>query len=129
MAGSLELTAATLQIFRHHLYELSKGVRPLALMTVTREAAVAMVAQLVESGTAHHVQEICPARVNIVFGQPEAVFTVRGFFARRLCDLTPEQDFMLGILLGYDCGQQCRRYLTRTHGTAPDMPGAETRTH
>ena len=45
------------------------------------------------------------------------VETVRRFVDKPLCELTPEEDFMLGALLGYDREQQCRRYLERTATT------------
>jgi hypothetical protein len=107
------LKAATLKIFHHHLYELSKGLRPLAMMTLTREEAAPVIAELVASGAAHHVQNLCRAKVNVVFGRPAAVATAATLLARPLCELAPEQDFMLGILLGYDREQQCLRYLAR----------------
>lgn len=110
------LKAATLKIYHHHLYELSKGLRPLAMMTLTRDEAAPVIAELVASGVAHHVQNLCRAKVNVVFGRPSAVATATTLLARPLCDLSPEQDFMLGILLGYDREQQCLRYLARAEG-------------
>ena len=113
-----DLTAATLKIFHHHLYELAKGLRPLAMMTLSSEGAGAVVTELVGSGTPHHVQRACRNKVNVVFGRPSAVATARRLLERRLCDLTDEQDFMLGILLGYDREQQCLRYLARVEAAA-----------
>lgn len=121
---------ATLGIFRHHLYELSKGMRPLILMTVNAEAVKPIVDRLVASGVAHHVHEACRSRFNVVFGRPAAVMAVQRFLAGPLCDLTPEHDFMLGILLGYDREQQCLRYLARAEaagrGDAPRSAAVET---
>ncbi|NJL07005.1 MAG: DUF2023 family protein [Methylacidiphilales bacterium] len=107
------LTCATLQVFQHHLYELSKGLRPLAMMSLTAEAAATIIARLTASGVAHHVHEACHERVNVVFGRPAAVNAVQRFMVGPLCHLSAEHDFMLGILLGYDREQQCLRYLTR----------------
>lgn len=114
MDSRSDLTAATLKIFHHHLYELAKGLRPLAMMTLTSDEADAVVAELVGAATPHHVQRACRSKVNVVFGRPSAVATARRLLERRLCDLTDEQDFILGILLGYDREQQCLRYLART---------------
>ena len=105
---------ATLGIFRHHLYELSKGMRPLVLMTVNAEAMARIVDHLVATGVAHHVHEACRSRFNVVFGRPAAVMAAQRFLAGPLCDLSPEHDFMLGILLGYDRDQQCLRDRART---------------
>ena len=113
-----DLTAATLKIFHHHLYELAKGLRPLAMMTLSTEEAGAIVTELVGAATPHHVQRACRDKVNVVFGRPAAVATAQRLLERRLCDLTDEQDFMLGILLGYDREQQCLRYLARTEAAA-----------
>lgn len=113
-----DLNAATLKIFHHHLYELAKGLRSLALMTLTVEEAALVVGELVVSVTPHHVQWACGAKVNVVFGRPAAVATARLLLERRLCDLTDEQDFMLGILLGHDREQQCLRYLSRVEAAA-----------
>lgn len=108
-----DLNTAMLKIFHHHLYELAKGLRPLAMMTMTRAEAEPVVEQLIAGGTPHHVQVLCRSKVNVVFGRPAAVATARVLLARRLCDLTAEQDFVLGILLGYDREQQCLRFLSR----------------
>ncbi|MBK5961524.1 hypothetical protein CCR97_25440 [Rhodoplanes elegans] len=105
--------SATLGIFRHHLYELSKGMRPLVLMTVNAEAVTPIVERLVASGVAHHVHAACRSRFNVVFGRPAAVTAVKRFMSGPLCDLSAEHDFMLGILLGYDAEQQCLRYVAR----------------
>ena len=107
------LTCATLQVFHHHLYELSKGMRPLVMMSLTAEAATTIIARLTASGIAHHVHEACHERVNVVFGRPAAVNAVQRFMVGPLCHLSAEHDFMLGVLLGYDREQQCQRYLTR----------------
>ncbi|ABD07868.1 conserved hypothetical protein [Rhodopseudomonas palustris HaA2] len=113
MGQSAELNSATLQIFNHHLYELSKGMRPLALMTMTAEAAAPVIARLQGRGIAHYVHEACPDRVNVVFGSRLAVKAVQRFLVGPLCELSAEHDFMLGILLGYDREMQCERYLGR----------------
>ncbi|ACO79374.1 hypothetical protein AvCA_32120 [Azotobacter vinelandii CA] len=38
---------------------------------------------------------------------------MRTIVTKPLHELTPEQDFILGTLLGYDREQQCLRFLTR----------------
>jgi hypothetical protein len=119
MGQSADLNNASLQIFNHHLYELSKGMRPLALMTMTADAAAPVIARLQNRGIAHHVHEACPDRVNVVFGSRLAVKAVRRFLIGPLCELSAEHDFILGVLLGYDREMQCERYLGRC-GTDAD---------
>lgn len=113
MGQRADLSSPVLQIFNHHLYELSKGMRPLALMTMTVEAAGPVIARLQNRGIAHHIHEACPDRVNVVFGSRLAVQTVSSFMIGPLCGLSAEHDFMLGVLLGYDREMQCVRFLER----------------
>ncbi|NLF41588.1 MAG: DUF2023 family protein, partial [Bacteroidales bacterium] len=49
----------------------------------------------------------------VFFGAKDCVEVVKTFVQKKLNELTPEQDFMLGIMLGYDRLKQCGRYLTQ----------------
>ena len=118
MGQSAGLNGAALKIFNHHLYELSRGMRPLAMMTLTADAAAPVIARLASTGIAHHIHEACPERVNVVFGSRPAVKAVRRFLVGPLCELSAEHDFMLGVLLGYDREMQCVRYLARSNDIA-----------
>jgi hypothetical protein len=109
-----DLNEGVIRVFNHHLYELSRGIRPLSMLTMTKAASVFVEARLVREGVAYYVHEACPTKLNVVFGRPAAVEAARRFLTRPLCDLSPEHDFMLGILLGYDREQQCVRYLERS---------------
>ncbi|MBB5045437.1 hypothetical protein HNR60_000166 [Rhodopseudomonas rhenobacensis] len=124
MGQSIDLNGAALKIFNHHLYELSKGLRPLAMMTLSAAAAAQVIARLEAVGIAHHVHEACPERVNVVFGSRPAVKAVRQFMVRPLCELSAEHDFMLGVLLGYDREMQCARYLSRAAAADAEISGA-----
>lgn len=48
---------------------------------------------------------------NIFFGDKEAINVIKSFNKDSLRDFTPEEDFILGILLGYSQDQQCKRFL------------------
>jgi hypothetical protein len=52
--------------------------------------------------------------VNLFFGRTACVETVRTIATKPLSHLTPQEDFILGTLLGYDREQQCNRYLSMT---------------
>ena len=52
-------------------------------------------------------------RVNLFFGQRECMAAIRRMVTRPLCQLTPEEDFILGAMLGYDICAQCERYCER----------------
>ncbi|PIO98801.1 DUF2023 family protein [Pleomorphomonas carboxyditropha] len=102
------------RIVNHSLYELDKGVRQLFMLTVSWADLPGVVARLGAERVDHYVHRLNDSRVNLFFGRPALVETVRRFVDKPLCELTAEEDFMLGALLGYDREQQCRRYLERT---------------
>jgi len=106
--------ATVLRLFHHNVYEYSRGVRALFLMTISRRELELVIAGLEVRGIDHFVQELSPIKVNLFFGRPAFVAVARSVVTRPLNTLTDEEDFMLGTLLGYDCEQQCRRFLTRS---------------
>lgn len=112
--------SAVLRLFHHHVYEYGRGVRALFLMTISRDEMVLVVAKLRNQGIDHFVQEVSRSKVNLFFGRAAFVAVARAFVTRPLNALTPEEDFMLGTLLGYDREQQCRRFLTRTGRGMPE---------
>ncbi len=102
----------------HQYYEICKGVRNLALLTTSDVEARETVEWLRSRDMACFVQPFGTRRANVFFGQRDCVEVARRLLKRRLNELSDEEDFMLGALLGYDCLQQCRRYLKRKTGDA-----------
>jgi hypothetical protein len=96
-----------------YLYELGRGVRQLFLLTMTPREAEAVLARLNREGIAYYLQPVNDLKVNLYFGNPQFVAVARWIAIRPLSQLSAEEDFMLGTLLGYDREQQCRRYLGR----------------
>ncbi len=113
MAYHAALDPVVLRIFHHHLYEYGRGVRGLFLMTMSRAEARPVLTRLGGDAIAWFVQEVGENKVNLFFGRPAFVEVAQAFVTRPLNELTPEEDFMLGTLLGYDKEQQCQRFLTR----------------
>jgi len=113
-----------LRLFHHHIYEYSRGVRSLFLMTVSRRELDFICRKLETQGIHHFVQELSAVKANLFFGHPAFVAVAQSFVTRPLNTLTPEQDFMLGTLLGYDREQQCKRFLTRSGHGMPDVMAA-----
>ncbi len=68
---------------------------------------------LKQKGMCYHVAKVNCRKVNIFFGNPDCVKVIQSFGPMSLSDYSPEQDFILGIMLGYDSKQQCKRYLGR----------------
>ncbi len=102
------------RIVNHSLYELDKGVRQLFMLTISWADLPGVIARLAADRVDHYVHRLNDSRVNLFFGRAALVETVRRIVDKPLCELTAEEDFMLGALLGYDREQQCRRYLERT---------------
>jgi len=102
------------RIVNHSLYELDKGVRQLFMLTLSWSDLPGVVARLAAERVDHYVHRLNDSRVNLFFGRAALVETVRRFVDKPLYELTAEEDFMLGTLLGYDREQQCRRYLEQT---------------
>ncbi|MBB3104215.1 DUF2023 family protein [Azomonas macrocytogenes] len=100
--------------FGQYLYEYRKGVRQLFMLTMSPNEAQGMKKRLERESIDCHIQEICPTKVNLYFGRTSCVEVVRAIVNKPLYELTSEEDFILGTLLGYDIQQQCLRFLTRT---------------
>lgn len=98
------------KIFMNHLYEFKKGVRNMVLYTVKREHEWFMTQRLENQDISYIIQEVGETKINLFFGKPECLEAIRHMILRPLNQLTPEEDFILGAMLGYDICQQCKRY-------------------
>ncbi len=98
-----------LRVFNHHIYEFKKGIRNLILTTENAKYKDIISERLQKENIAYKIDEIAGNKINVYFGEQECVNVVKSFNPK-LCDLTPEQDFILGIMLGYDRLKQCVRY-------------------
>ena len=91
-----------MKMFMHHIYEYKKGVRDLILCTMCRTCAELVTERLRRQQIEYLAQDIDGQRVNL-----------RMFIDKPLNRLTPEEDFMLGTMLGYDIPMQCERFCNR----------------
>ncbi len=107
------MLSSELQVFLNYVYEYKKGVRNMVLCTLSRQYLAAAVARLDSQGICHFEQSAGERNVNLYFGKPECIAAVRQFIVRPLNQLSPEEDFILGALLGYDICLQCERFCTR----------------
>ena len=99
-----------MKMFMHHIYEFKKGIRSLVLCTMCRTCADLVTEKLRKQGISFLLQEVAGNKVNLYFGKQACLDTVRTFIDRPLNQLTPEEDFMLGAMLGYDISIQCERF-------------------
>ncbi|MFG1477511.1 DUF2023 family protein [Xanthobacter sp. V4C-4] len=122
MAQQAAVDPVALRLFHHHLYEYGRGVRGLFLMTLGLIESAPVVAKLRDDGIDHFVQKVGSSKVNVFFGREAYVAVARSFVTKPLNLLSPEEDFMLGTLLGYDREQQCRRFLGKLAAEAARCP-------
>lgn len=99
-----------LKVLLHHIYEFKKGIRPLILFTCHQMYEGQVIQKLESQHIAYLRQKAGKRTVNLFFGRPECIQTIRFLADKPLYSLTPEEDFILGALLGYDICRQCERY-------------------
>ena len=111
-----DFQSADMQILKHHIYEYKKGVRNMVLHTMSKAEQEIARYLLKMKNISFWIVEVNDKKINVFFGNPECIKIVRSFKGKPLNELTPEQDFMLGIMLGYDRKDQFKRYLQMTEG-------------
>ncbi|PID89088.1 MAG: hypothetical protein CSB01_03860 [Bacteroidia bacterium] len=126
-----------MRILTHHIYEYKKGLRPLALHTLSseeRETAERIlqkreISYFIQEVSVHKIniflgqkreiayfiQEVSAHKINIFLGDANCIKIVQSFRKNSLSDYTPEQDFILGTMLGYSRKEQVNRYLKFIH--------------
>lgn len=110
--------ASDLKVFHHHIYEYKKGIRKLILTTEKECYQKTIETRLNKEKIDFAVNKISANKINVFFGAKECVDIVKNFNPR-LNKITPEQDFMLGIMLGYDRLAQCSRFLKMKSSGSP----------
>lgn len=108
-------------VFCHHIYEYKKGLRSLILHTMPGSTRTYVENKLERRGIAYQIYTLRNGNINVFFGAEECVAVIRAIGKPCLNDYTPEEDFILGTMLGYDRLLQCRRYLDRTGHAERDM--------
>ena len=105
-----------MKVLCHHIYEYKKGLRNLVLHTMQAEDLEEAKSKLDRHSIESFIQQVSPKKINIFFGKKECIDIIRSFGNKTLNIYTPEEDFILGILLGSDRIQHCTSYLdTKSH--------------
>lgn len=95
----------------HHIYEYKKGIRNLILCTISPDCAKVLTERLDDNSIAYYIQEVTHEKVNLFFGDTVCLDALKNFITSKPLNLlTPEEDFMLGIMLGYNISKQSERY-------------------
>ena len=108
-----DLNIPEIKVLFNHIYELKKGVRRMALYTMNKKNLAYAVTRVQSQGLSYAIQEIDGYRINLFIGCEECIAAIRMFIDRPLNQLTPEEDFILGALLGYDVCMHCKRFCSR----------------
>lgn len=106
-------TPVDLKVLMNHIYEYKKGVRRLVLYTFNRKYESFAITRLERQNIDYIIQPVGNDRLNLFFGKKECLDAIRMIVTKPLCQLTPEEDFILGAMLGYDICAQCERYCER----------------
>ena len=108
-----------MKVFYHHVYEYRKGLRNLVLHTVDAKYQPFIEERLFQAGITYEIYRL-RKNINVFFGNEKCVEVIRRIGKSNLSDYTPEEDFILGTMLGYDRLGQCERYLHQSEpSTSP----------
>ena len=104
---------AELKVFLNHVYEYKKGVRNMVLYTTHKRHEEFAVERLNKQKIDYCIQPIGCDKINLFFGRRECIEVIQSLASRPLNQLTPEEDFTFGALLGNALCGQCLRYCKR----------------
>ena len=102
-----------IKVFLNHVYEFQKGVRRMILYTTAKKNCPFMLQRLESRNIDYIIQPAGPNNINLFFGRKECIQAIRCIVTRPLNKLSPEEDFILGTMLGYDLCAQCERFCKR----------------
>ncbi|ADD67835.1 conserved hypothetical protein [Denitrovibrio acetiphilus DSM 12809] len=101
-----------LRLFSHMVYEYKKGVRRLAMYTCSENECEFCIKKLEKSEITYMVATAGDGKSNIFFGDCPCISILESFGKEKLNEFDQKEDFILGILLGYDVTRQCERYIS-----------------
>lgn len=111
-----------MQVFYHLIYEFQKELRDLCLFTCSDEHQYRIEDSLKKQGINYLICPIAENKINIFFGMPECLKIIEQFSCKELNNLSIEEDFILGIMLGYGTKQQYSRFLDKKKAQCNDSP-------
>lgn len=100
-------------VFFQLVYEYQKGLRDLCLHTCS-DTFEQKIRKSLESQKIDYL--ICPIKnnkINVFFGMGTCLEIIKQFSCEELNKLSVEEDFILGMMLGYGKAQQYERFLAR----------------
>ena len=103
-----------MRVFHHHIYEYRKGLRNLILHTISADFRTMVEQKLDKYNIAYVIYPLTNGNINVFFGATECVEVIKAIGKPNLAEYNPDEDFILGTMLGYDRLQQCQRFLQLT---------------
>ena len=107
------VVTADMKVLMNHIYEYQKGVRQMVLYTFNKKHEVFAVTRLQKQNIPYIIQNVGNNNVNLFFGRQECLDAIQLIVTKPLNQLTPEEGFILGAMLGYDIRVQCERFCER----------------
>ena len=102
-----------MQVFYHLVYEYQKGLRDLCLFTCQNEHLGKIEKTLERQNIKCLIYPVENNKINVFFGMDTCLNIVKQFSYEELNKLSVEEDFILGMMLGYGKVQQYERFLVR----------------
>ena len=102
-----------MKVLMNHIYEYKKGVRQMVLYTFNKKYEDFAVSRLKNQNIDYIIQPVGNNCLNLFFGREACIDAVKLMVTKPLNQLSPEEDFILGAMLGYDIRLQCERYCQR----------------
>ena len=106
----LNINPIELKVFLNHVYEFKKGVRQMVLYTMNKKYEEFAINRLARQDISYFIQPAGKNSINLFFGKGECIDAVKHLISCPLYELSPEKDFILGAMLGYNICDQCKRY-------------------
>ena len=105
-----------MKVFIHHIYEYEKGLRNLILHTTNTANKMEVIGKLEKRNISYKIYSVNENKINVFFGSIAAIDVVKTMNLEKLSTMSDEEDFILGIMLGYDRMKQCERFVLRKNG-------------
>ena len=102
-----------MQVFYHLIYEFQKNLRDLCLLTCSKINEEKIKKSLEKQNISYLICPIDNGKINVFFGMPVCLEIIKQFSCKELNRLSIEEDFILGMMLGYGKEQQYERFLKR----------------
>lgn len=102
-----------MQVFYHLVYEYQKGLRDLCLFTCSDELSEKIKKSLELQKIEYSICPLENNKINVFFGMPSCLEIIKKFSCEDLNKITTEEDFILGMMLGYAKPQQYQRFLDK----------------